>query len=81
MTFDRRYTLTMTGCTPAGARVCAGDESNYSGGSFAAQVLGGAEVAVSSRIAVFGQLQLAVPMRDPGSSHASTTGGVRVCLW
>ena len=81
VTFTRRFTQTLTGCTASDPRACNDFSNTHRSSSFAAQLLGGAEFALSSHLAAFGQLQVAVPFQDPGSSHTSTTAGVRVRLW
>jgi hypothetical protein len=79
--FNRRFTQTLNDCTASDPRICQGFENRHDAGSFTTQFVGGAEVAISSRLAAFGQVQVAVPLEDPGSSHSSTTGGIRVRVW
>lgn len=81
MTFHRRFTQTLNDCTASDPRICQDYETQHAAGSFATQFVGGAEFAISSRLAAFGQVQVAVPLEDPGSSHSSTTGGIRVRVW
>lgn len=81
MVLRRVSTATVTGCTAIRPSLCDGSRSSHTGSAFSVQPVGGLEVAITSRVAAFGQFQFPMPIDDPGSGHASTTGGVRVRLW
>ena len=79
MLFRRHYTQTLEGCH--GSVPCSNMDSRFSSGSFSVQAVAGLDVAVSSRLGVFGEFRLAVPVEDAGSGQTAVVGGVRVRLF
>jgi hypothetical protein len=80
-TFLRRFTETISDCESSVPGVCQNRESRFSNGSFSLQGLAGVDVAITSRIAAFGQFQAVMPVNDFGSMHLSVTAGGRVRIW
>jgi hypothetical protein len=77
---DRRYTQTSSGCEPAAQHLCNTFESPFSSGTLSAQALVGLDVAITSRVAAFGQFQITAPAPDIAAGHGSVTGGIRLTL-
>ena len=71
----RRTRQDVSGC-PANIP-CQSFESTFSNTSFAAQLVGGAQVALAGGFAVYGQTRFIVPTNDPGGSDVRLTGGLR----
>ena len=72
---DRRMRQDASGCS-AGVP-CQSFESTFSNTRLAAQLVGGAEVALAGGVAVYGQTRFVVPTSDPGGSDVRMTTGVR----
>jgi len=84
MIFRRRYTTEYVGCDPAGTTAsfsCEDTQSRGSSGSFSVQAAGALDVNLLLRVAAFGQMQVAYPIRDFGSGHLAAIAGVRVGLF
>jgi hypothetical protein len=79
MLFRRHYTQTLEGCH--GSVPCSSTDNRVNGGSFSVQAAAGVDVAVSSRLGVFGEFRFAVPIEDAGSGQTSVVGGVRVRIF
>ena len=71
----RRTRQDVSGCSPGVS--CQSFESTFSNTSFAAQLVGGAEVVLGGGLAVYGQTRVVVPASDPGGSDVRVTAGVR----
>ena len=71
----RRTRQTTGDCSPGVS--CGSFESSFSNASAAAQGVGGADVRLSARLAVYGQARFVVPMTDPGGSDLRVTTGLR----
>ena len=56
-------------------------DNRFNSQSFTVQGLVGLDVPITSLIGAFGQFQFVTPVEDPGFSHSSVTGGVRVGIW
>jgi hypothetical protein len=72
---DRRTRQDVSGCSQG--VTCQSFESSFSNTSFAAQAVGGAEVALAGGFAVYGQARFVVPTSDPGGGDIRVTAGVR----
>lgn len=73
--YDRRTRQTTGDCSPGVS--CGSFETSFSNASATAQGVGGAQVRLSARFAVYGQARLVVPMKDPGGSDLRVTTGLR----
>ena len=76
LAYSREFRQTMSGCTPAS--LCGDSGRRFDNGSFAAQLQGGADVRVATRLAVMAQFRAIFPIEDPGGGHHSIVAGVRV---
>lgn len=56
-------------------------ENRFTSQSFVVQGVAGVEVPITSIISGFGQFKFVMPIEDPGFSHMSVAGGVRVRVW
>jgi hypothetical protein len=45
------------------------------------QGVAGVDVPITSIISGFGQFKFVMPIEDPGFSHTSVPGGVRIRVW
>jgi hypothetical protein len=75
----RRYHQAASGCV--GAVSCQEFSNTHNGNSMAVEAAAGADISVTSRIAIFGRSAFALPIRDPGSGHVAVTTGVRIGIW
>jgi hypothetical protein len=79
--YDRRFNQTLTDCESTQPNGCRDFASRFSNSSFSVQAVGGLEVALTSRLAVFGQYQFVAPTVDIAAGHSSAGAGVRVIVW
>jgi hypothetical protein len=81
LAYDRRFSVSATGCDAAVAHVCGASENRFSSGDFTAQGVAEVDVAVARRIQLFARGQAILAISDPGFGHGSLGGGVRVALF
>ena len=76
--FARRTETTTTDCSPG--IMCGVSGSSTSRISGSVQAVGGVDVSLTTRVALYGQGRFLVPLTDPGGSDLRVTAGVRVGL-
>ena len=79
--YERRFNQTLTDCESTQPNGCRDFASRFSNSSFSVQAVGGLEVALTSRLAAFGQYQFVAPTVDIAGGHSSVGAGVRVRVW
>jgi hypothetical protein len=79
--YERRFNQTLTDCESTQPNGCRDFANRFSNSSFSVQAVGGLEVALTSRLALFGQYQFAAPTVDIAGGHSSVGAGVRVRVW
>ena len=79
--YDRRYSQTVTDCQSSLPTSCRDSANRFSNSSFSVQGVAGLEVAITSRLAAFGQFQFMAPTVDLAGGHVTVGGGVRLRIW
>ncbi len=72
---ERRTRQVSEDCSPTVP--CGPFESTFSNASGAAQGVGGVEVELARRLALFGRVRFVVPFSDPGGADLRVTTGLR----
>ena len=79
--YERRFNQTLTDCVSTQPNGCRDFASRFSNSTFSVQAVGGLEVALTHRLAAFGQYQFVAPTIDIAGGHSSVGAGVRVRVW
>ena len=79
--YHRQYNQTFTDCQATQPAFCRDFADEFSNSAFSVQAVAGLEVAITSRLAAFGQVQLLAPTTDIAAGHATVGAGVRVRIW
>ena len=79
--YQRQYTQTLTDCQASQPEFCRDFANEFSNSVFSIQGVAGLEVAITSRIAAFGQFQFLAPTTDIAGGHSTVSAGVRVRIW
>jgi hypothetical protein len=79
--YERRFSQTLSDCESTQPNGCRDFASRFSNSSFSVQAVAGLDVALTSRLAAFGQYQLAAPTVDISGGHSSVGAGVRLRVW
>lgn len=80
LSYARESSRELTGCRAAVASVCDNPRtaSRFTNGSFSAQLEAGVDVGITRWLAASAHLRSVVPIDDPGGTHVTYTGGLRV---
>jgi hypothetical protein len=81
LVYNRRFTQTRTDCDSTSSASCREFENRFSNNSFSVQGVAGLEVAITSFVAAFGQVQFVIPTVDVAGGHSTVVGGVRLRVW
>lgn len=81
MIYQRRFSQTLLDCQSAAPESCQDNRNTWTSSGLSVQAAAGAEVALTSRLAAFGQFQFTAPIEDFAFSHMSTTAGIRATIW
>jgi hypothetical protein len=76
LTYSRRSSQVLSGCEPLA--LCRDTSSAFDNGAFAAQLQGGADVAIVPHVAAMGQFRAVFPIEDPGAGHSTLMAGLRI---
>ena len=81
VTYRDRYEVSLSGCTAVDPRTCEGYVRRDARHGFAVQGAVEIDVAVTSRVSVFGRGSAATPIDDPGAGYAAIIAGARVSIF